>query len=370
MNVITNKSLVNYINDNLCVEEIYAKYLNIPVSDIYNCLNYPSDKISNPLREDKDPSVSFKYLNGKLRMKDFADARFNGDIFHLVGLILGINCNNSIGFITICIDIINLMSSQQNNHLTTKLYHKTDITLKTPEKIVFISRPIYKLDLIIFSGLNLANPDYHIYPVKYAWLNKEEPIYTFDSSNPCYAYHFGYEKEIETIQLYFPLRKKGLKFKPRFYYNGHLQLLGGNYLIPNENLIITKSWKDRNMIKYILSIIAINNPLANTYEVSSVASEAIILKEEIVNALFTLYKNIILILDNDKMGIISTICHLNLYKDSSFSSTGNFTKILTGKSDEYKSLTANSNMPKDTFELVSKLGLPITVNIYKELLNL
>jgi len=81
---------------------IFATYLNIPESEINFCLENKSNKISNPLRIDLNPSLGFiitmdKQTNMfKLKMYDFADPYYRGDCFDLVGMIRSLHSNKGV----------------------------------------------------------------------------------------------------------------------------------------------------------------------------------------------------------------------------------------------------------------------------------
>ena len=60
--------------------ELFAKYLKIDRSNIDYCLKDKSYKISNPLRNDENPSMGFMYVGNKLYYKDWAIDEYSGDI--------------------------------------------------------------------------------------------------------------------------------------------------------------------------------------------------------------------------------------------------------------------------------------------------
>ena len=96
----------DYILNTLDQVHIYSVFLNIPETEINNCICLRNYKISNPLRYDPNPSVSFKWYGNKLIFRDFADYRYRGDVFEIVGLILKKNCTNNKDFIEICSNML------------------------------------------------------------------------------------------------------------------------------------------------------------------------------------------------------------------------------------------------------------------------
>ena len=88
-NINTTALSKDYILSKISEESIAAKYLDIPIETIINCIT-TGDFINSPLREDNHPSFGFTINNkGKLKMKDFA-GYFQGDVFDLVAYILSI----------------------------------------------------------------------------------------------------------------------------------------------------------------------------------------------------------------------------------------------------------------------------------------
>ena len=88
-NINTTALSKDYILSKISEETIAAKYLDIPIETIINCVA-TGDFINSPLREDNHPSFGFTINNkGKLKMKDFA-GYFQGDVFDLVAYILSI----------------------------------------------------------------------------------------------------------------------------------------------------------------------------------------------------------------------------------------------------------------------------------------
>ena len=91
----------DFILNTLDQVTIFSKYFGIPEDVIRFNISSPNDRIRNPLRNDKHPSLSFKYYSDKLICRDFGDGRFRGDIFEVVGYIINKNCKTSEGFVYI-----------------------------------------------------------------------------------------------------------------------------------------------------------------------------------------------------------------------------------------------------------------------------
>ena len=80
-------------------EVLLAKILSISIDDISYCLENKRNKISNPLRIDNDPSLGMMYVLDKetalpkLRLHDFANPFYRGDLFDFAGIIFKKNTN-------------------------------------------------------------------------------------------------------------------------------------------------------------------------------------------------------------------------------------------------------------------------------------
>jgi len=87
-------------------EALFSIYFNISIEDINWSTLSNSNKLINPLRSEKNPSLSFKWFGDRLFSRDWGDITYNGDIFTICGNILGKNPNNGDDFIFICNDIL------------------------------------------------------------------------------------------------------------------------------------------------------------------------------------------------------------------------------------------------------------------------
>ena len=112
----------DYILNTLDQVHIYSVFLNVPKTEINNCICLRNYKISNPLRYDPNPSVSFKWYGNKLIFRDFADYRYRGDVFEIVGLII----KTSLRYVLI---LLNMPLMFLMIHLTLIVYIKLRIRL-------------------------------------------------------------------------------------------------------------------------------------------------------------------------------------------------------------------------------------------------
>jgi len=80
--ILINKSLMqlkSYIELILDPVFIFSKYLKIDSITIENCVR-TGDKIKNPLRYDRKASASFKFINGVLKLTDYARPEYSGEL--------------------------------------------------------------------------------------------------------------------------------------------------------------------------------------------------------------------------------------------------------------------------------------------------
>jgi len=326
--------LTNNIKDHILINynqiQLFAKYLNIPISDIEYCLEHTSNKIRNPLRNDINPSLGFMfYDNGKLVMKDWANNTYSGDIFQLVGLLSNNDCNDTSGFINIC-NII-LENNTISNTVKSKQIHKLN---RTKSIIKFKARN-YSIDNIEYwnnggvSLNHLYNRD--VYVAQFIWINNMvDPIYIYTSSNPAYVYYLGKKDNLDILQVYNPFEDRKFKFK-----TNNTSIFQAPYELYNaDTLIITKSRKDKLVIecnlfdKYGKSIenyiesnlnndiffhIGISSKYTLQYCVTSFNSESARLTPDLLKELYRMYNNIIINVDFDKEGIMNGFYHYILY---------------------------------------------------------
>jgi uncharacterized protein (DUF433 family) len=329
MRFFTTDKLVKLILDNCSQEEVFAHYLKIPIQDILYCLQSKSHKINNPLRDDKNPSLGFKYDHrGKLRLKDFAQPLYNGDMFDVVARVLSLTgneyltSNNKHNFVIICRDIIE------------NVVNKTSVKINIPKPVIRKSKPkdikritviprdweTYDFEYWRQFGLSVKFlTKNHVVPVKYVYLDLEVPVYYSTQSDRCYCYNLDHRQGVNIVKLYFIDRRKGIKM--RFITNNHYVFDDAAELKPTPYLIITKSRKDVLVIKNLL-----DNKLVS---VVSISSESVKLTKLQVSGLQSIYKQIIVITDGDVTGALFAFYHHRQF-NLSFFLIGNIRYISKG----------------------------------------
>jgi hypothetical protein len=254
--IIHTKLTKAYILERFNQVDMFAKYLNIDVKDIQDCINY-GNFIHSPLRgssgidnanaeiNDPRPSLGFKFnTKNKLKAKDFG-GYFWGDIFDLVALFLNRNVNDSKDFNIILNHIYDTMSSD-NSFTNTK----TLLNNVRKEKYVFevVVREYERYDRDFWQPIIYKHDyrkylrDKYIFPIGYLWIDRHSqpyPKYETSRSNPAYAYYFMQDdRGIDNFKIYYP------NSKDKFVTN--CNIFQGLHLLPKEwdVLIITKSYKD------------------------------------------------------------------------------------------------------------------------------
>lgn len=250
----------NYILSKVSQESIFSAYFDLPVDIIKHCIN-TGELICSPIRQDKHPTVGFRYNNrGQLKMRDFAGF-FWGDCFDAVALILTeitktrINVSNKQDFVKILKHIIYtfkpiFLGLEKDPNLDIEIKNALTTITKHKSNIEIVVREWNEDDIKYWNrfGINLQYLNINfVYPVEQYYIDRNinpESKYFYNGKDPCYAYFLGRDKKNRvSMKLYFPNRKHG---ETRFITNcNHLE---GIYNLERNDydfIIITKSSKDR-----------------------------------------------------------------------------------------------------------------------------
>jgi len=295
INVITNiKDIFTYYND----IDLFAKCLNITSEVIENAIKNKK-AINSPMRNDKNPSVSFYQVNYngifKTKMQDF-NGSFKGDIIDLILYINKWNINTD--FPKIIKEIERLNNDDNNNKNKSPKYIFIDNKFKN---ILVFTRDWNKIDKDYWNKYRIPISflkEELVFPINIAFIN-DTCIYKYNEKDIGYAYYLLQDindNNKDYWKLYFPFRSKHSK-KKRFITNG--SIMQGIITLKKEKiLIITKSNKDRILIKY----------LAKKYNLSVTSvgcvSENSVISEKEFNQLETFkFKSIYSLYDIDNTGI-------------------------------------------------------------------
>lgn len=285
----------------LSQEKIYSIYFKIDIKDITWSTIDNWNKLSNPFREDSNPSLSFKWYNDKLIVRDWGDSRWNGDVFKVIGYILNMNCYVNTQFITICNDIlIRYYNDANNNTPLNNEEYKVIAKVKTITKIDTKIRTLQKRDYNYFNAYGILNKtvDKYVEAVIRYDVNDIRTAYKNDARDPCYKYTVNH---IFT-KLYFPNRHKK-SVLPRFVTNNILQIDDITDIQYSNDKILVKSVKDKMLVIQILETFNISR---NDIDIHTASSETASFKLDILTLLRENTKyHIYAMFDADKTGIIS-----------------------------------------------------------------
>ena len=314
MQVFNSNELKKEILEQYDQVSIFAAYLEVPENDINYCLENKNYKISNPLRNDRDPSLGFMAVVDKttnlykLKMYDWADPDYRGDIFDLVGKIRFLHPNKGIEFVTICKDILHTMK-----HKTLQ----TNINKLTPSKqeiftnIHITPRLWTKKDIELWNSFGLPfNEHRHlIFPLQNSFISNYCD-YRYDEDDPGYAWISGYYETQTLYTLYFPFRNGKEKNKPRFKKNNKFYPIECIHeLQPADILVLTKAYKEKLLIKRLLPRLKVDH----TIQVSNFTSESIVLSDSFVLKLYDIYPTVVTNMDFDLAGLKSSRIHKQRY---------------------------------------------------------
>lgn len=321
-NINSSKLSRASILEKISQESIFSAYFNLSIDAIQRCIN-TGELICSPIREDKHPTVGFRYDNrGRLKMRDFSGVYW-GDCFDAVATVLStiydrqFDVTNKKDFIDILRHITftfkDVWYGKEVDPIISASIKKALTVIKHTKPIIeVVVREWNHKDEAYWNqfGITLKSLNTNfIYPVDQYYINRKtnpHPKYFNDYKDPCYCYHLGTDRNgVNNVKLYFPLRPKGTN---RFITNSnHLE---GIYNLDKTNydiIIITKSTKDRLAISCrILKLKAISGFLNDlNIGVINIPHETYKLRHIEFNWLKSKLKSkscIISLMDNDETG--------------------------------------------------------------------
>lgn len=209
MKGITERITRQWILERVSQESIFAEYLGITVAEIYDCVTY-NKTICNPLRTDHTPTAGFYFSYDRLRFHDFA-GYFHGDCFDVVGYT----------------NFLDADDPREHNMILEIVAKRFGLIAGDTQHSILNGKisPIIK-DNMIFDPIarNWEHGDYrywkeqyevsyetlalyHTVPLYQLYINKVL-VYTYDRSDPGYAYYIGPYDNRPNWKIYFPMRKK------------------------------------------------------------------------------------------------------------------------------------------------------------------
>lgn len=350
MKFYTSNQLKRYILENVDETEIFAHYLDVPITEIYKAINNHNYRVLNNIRSEKNPSFGLQYYKAgggiKLYGKDFGSPVYTGDCFHLAGMALGLHCNIPSDFVAICKDIIKRLINNDYNravskHKTLKEKHTRTISISA---IDIKQRNYTKLDVKYWLSYGIKPETLlkeKIYAIDKFYLNAELQDYQYEETNPAYAYYLGNNPN-KLWEIYRPFEDKSKKFRT----NSRNDIKELYTIKKLTNLILTKSKKDKALISQILLELGIKDT-GVLY-----TSESNRLKQQTRNLLNDNYKSIFVNFDLDSTGTSSMKYFNQEYHYKVFPFTND------------KMINSINNHPKDITDFCKRFGYDMTLKVF------
>ena len=276
------RDLLSMLDD----ESIYTYYLgSIKVNKLIN----------SPLRDgDKNPSFAiFRGKEGGLFFKDHGTGE-GGNSFKFVKLMAKIDTREELEKELLRIVKKTNPSMIVKNHTYSTVEHTVDIGI--------VRQPFTEVDKRFWKQFHISLDTlrkYQVFSIKYFLCNRiVKGIYKEDS--PMYAY-----KVLDKFKIYRPLASKYTKWRSNLT-NSHVQGLSEIPIDGGNLLIITKSLKDV-MCCYEMGFNAI-----------AASSETSFIPEDILEDLKNKWKNIVILYDRDKTGMLKARQYSKQYKLDAF----------------------------------------------------
>lgn len=284
--------------------KLFSLVTNITEDEIIDCISTKSRTTLNVMRDESHPSVTFYIRNGKVKMYDFADSRFRGDIFDIGGIPIGLNCNNPREFIRICKWLIEVAS--KNKIVKSAIKYK-DSNFKPTEIDYKLRKFDWEIDASYWNKYGITDTDLRrewVFPLHSASINTHSSysVYTHSKYDRAYAiilYPLFYTK------IYFIDRNRKSK-SPRFITNSPYPIERADLLKKADTLILIKATKCRIVLNNILAILSREIPelINSSIVTNSLSSESVKFSEHWVK-LIDRYSNHVIILDDDDVGVIN-----------------------------------------------------------------
>jgi len=241
----------------------------------------------SPLRNDKSPSFSlFMAKNGHILYKDFGTGK-SGDCIEFVKELTHKSTREVIA------DILRLFSNKAIGQYQKKKLRKVPSSSTTIE---IKSMPFTKeaLDYWNTYGINVDTlHKYEVFQANKVWINGELKLY-HKKEIPIFAY-----KLYDRFKIYIPFNRQY-----RFITNSNVYYIQGwkQLVSSKDTLIITKALKDVMLLDEL------------GYASIAPNSESYSIPDNIIKEITSRYKNIIVLYDRDKAGMLSARKLFKAYK--------------------------------------------------------
>lgn len=258
------------------------------LSYYFNITNIPC-LINSPLRKDNNPSFGFYTNDGyTVRFKDFA-TKDSGDIYDLLRKLWNLDFPSTLD--KIYSDINKINPSSNSIKVSSKKGHSYKNTLSELNCKV---RDWESHDIQYWEsyGINIKWLKYaEVYPISHIIIKKDNKEYIFNADKYAYVYVERKENKI-TLKIYQPYNKK---YKWTNKHDRSVISLWTKIPDKGDILCICASLKDALCLWANTGVPAV-----------SVQGEGYSMSETAVNVLKERYKNIFIIFDNDKAGLIDS----------------------------------------------------------------
>jgi DNA primase len=289
------------IDKKISLSDIYSQITDRDI--IYNILNIDpleKRKILSPLRVEKNPSFTFKFVDdGRIIWRDWGTGE-GGDVISLVAKLYNLSYGKAIEYIA---DTMLYNTKNIKKPVIKKIINKNE-SQSRHAKISVEKRGFELRDYEYWNqyGIKLETlSKYNVYPIKKADITTEGFSYTMKDkwNNPLYCYEFYNNKNIYH-KIYNPLGNKKFKWRS----NVTRSIVEGYNQLPvyGKSVVITKSLKDVMLL--------------SQFGISAVSptSESSIIPERVVLDLMERFDRLYIMMDNDKAGIKSTLKHVLKYE--------------------------------------------------------
>lgn len=258
------------------------------LSYYFNITNIPC-LINSPLRKDNNPSFGFYTNDGYIvRFKDFA-TKDSGDIYDLLRKLWNLDFPSTLD--KIYSDINKINPSSNSIKVSSKKGHSYKNTLSELNCKV---RDWESHDIQYWEsyGINIKWLKYaEVYPISHIIIKKDNKEHIFNADKYAYVYVERKENKI-TLKIYQPYNKK---YKWTNKHDRSVISLWTKIPDKGDILCICASLKDALCLWANTGVPAV-----------SVQGEGYSMSETAVNVLKERYKNIFIIFDNDKAGLIDS----------------------------------------------------------------
>ena len=274
------KDLLDKLDD----YDIYSYYVGqFKIGKLFN----------SPLRsDDKNPSFAiFKGMNGKLFFKDHGSGE-GGNAIKFVKLYKGIQTKDELE--RELLRIVRKMNPNSGNAIRTYSYSVDS----GPTDIGIVRQPFTDVDKQYWKQFHISLDTlkkFQVFSIKYFLCNRVVRG-TYKENSPMYAY-----KVDDKFKIYRPLASKYTKWRTNLT-NRNVQGLSELPVEGGNLLIITKSLKDV-MCLYEMGFNAI-----------AASSETTFIPDDILDSLRHKWKNVIILYDRDKTGMLESRKYSKQYK--------------------------------------------------------